>query len=548
MTRFKRIIHYIAKIGKSTSYKGFEKLKQAFIHKWSEKEPREHYYQLGKLVAISIVIILVYTSFFSMEKGADDSSVLVDEPKIPNMLRIVETGELRNLDSALVNDQSTQNVLHNIMEGLMRLDKDSKPTYGMAEKVEVSPDYKTYMFTLRKNAKWSDGQPVTAEDFIFAWTRAVDSKISKNSYLFQNIKGFTEGKIEQGMMASNGNKLTITLSKPDRNFLSLTTNSAMFPQRKDLYEKYQDVFGSDIRTLVSNGPFQLETFTLNKLVAVKNSSYWDHQSVKSNGFIIFVSKNNRDSDNKYVSNEVDFMQMHNKMDEATIKSDMITVPRTTIYYLYVNPKLDGNTKKYYAYAVEKLMDQTSFVKSKSIMPDLTYQRNDLAKTDEKENIISPTKPSEVTCIDQPEVKKVCEVFKEKMCQACTTNEVQAKEIREQMKGRGLDLVVNLWKSYYYDPLTFLDIFTTGAVENTTGYTNPTYDQLVAQAHKEIDAVKQARFIAEAEYILTYQDKSVIPLYQRVIPRLQKPYVQGIVYHPYGPEYSLKWMQIKQHPK
>ncbi|SFX42343.1 oligopeptide transport system substrate-binding protein [Thermoactinomyces sp. DSM 45891] len=548
MTRFKRFIHYITKIGKSISYKGFEQLKQAFVNKWSEKEPREHYYQLGKLAVIAIVIILVYTSFFAMEKGADDSSVLVEESQIPNMLRIVETGEVRNLDSALVNDQSTQNVLHNLMEGLMRLDKDSKPTYGMAEKVEVSPDYKTYVFTLRKNAKWSDGQPVTAEDFIFAWTRAVDPKSSKNSYLFKNIKGFKDGKVEQGIVASDDNKLTITLIKPDPNFLSLTTNSAMFPQRKDLYEKYRDVFGSDIRTLVSNGPFQLESFTLNKLVAVKNSSYWDHQTVKSNGFIMFVSKNNRDSDNKYVSNEVDLMQMHSKMDEATIKSDMVTVPRTTIYYLYVNPKLDGNTKKYYVSAVERLMDYTSLVKSGSIIPDLTYQRSDLLKKDEKGNFTSPTKSNVITCIDQPEVKKVCEAFQEKVCQACTTNEIQAKDIREQMKGHGLDLIVNLWKSYYYDPLTFLDIFTTEAIENTTGYSNPMYDRLVAQAHEEIDPVKKARFIAEAENILTYQDKAVIPLYQRVIPRLQKPYVQGIVYHPYGPEYSLKWMQINKNPK
>ncbi|MDQ0416560.1 ABC-type oligopeptide transport system substrate-binding subunit [Croceifilum oryzae] len=543
MARFKRIIQTITKIGKSISYKGLEKLKQAFVNKWNEKEPREHYYQLGKLAVIAVMIVLVYTSFFAMEKGADNSSVLTEmPPQIPDMLRIVETGELRNLDSALVNDQSAQNVLNNIMEGLMRLDKDSKPSYGMAEKVEVSPDYKTYTFTLRKDAKWSDGRPVIAEDFTFAWTRAVDTKNSKNGYLFKNIKGYKEGKIEQGVVAS-GDKLTVTLVKPDQNFLSLTTNSAMFPQRKDLYEKYRDVFGSDIKTLVSNGPFQLESFTLHKLVAVKNSNYWDHQSVKSNGFIMFGSKDDRDSDNKYVSNEVDFMQMRNKMAEATIKSDVVTVPRATIYYLYVNPNLNGDTKDYYAYAVEKLTDQSSFVKSSSIMPDLIYKRNDLLKKSENGNVTSPIKSDEVTCIDQSEVKRVCEMFKEKVCPSCTMNEVPAKEIREQMKGQGVGLVVNLWKSYYHDPLTFLDIFTTNATENTTGYSNPKYDQLVTQAHEEIDPVKQAKFISEAEDILTYRDKAVIPLYQRAISRLQKPYVQGVVYHPYGPEYSLKWMQV-----
>ncbi|TCP64243.1 peptide ABC transporter substrate-binding protein [Baia soyae] len=547
MSRLKRIIHYIMKIGKSITYKGFEQLKQAFVTKWNEKEPREHYVQLGKLTVIAVAIVLVYTSFFAMEKGADHSAIQMEKPQIPDMLRIVETGELRNLDSALVNDQSAQNVLNNIMEGLMRLDKDSKPTYGMAEKVEVSPDYKTYTFTLRKDAKWSDGQQVTAEDFIFAWKRAIDPKNSKNVYLFKNIKGFKERKIEQGVVASEGHKLTITLIKPDQNFLSLTTNSAMFPQRKDLYEKYPDVFGSDMKTLVSNGPFQLESFTLNKLVAVKNGDYWDHQSVKGNGFIIFGSKDDRNSDNKYVSNEVDFMQMHNKMDEATIKSDMVTVPRSTIYYLYVNPNLDGNTKKYYANAVEKLTDHSTFVKSGSVMPDLIYPRNDVKK-EEEGNVTSPTKPGEVTCIDQLEVKKVCEIFKEKICPSCTTNEISAKEIREEMKGKGLDLVVSLWKSYYHDPLTFLDIFKTDATENTTGYSNPKYDQRVAQAHEEIDPVKQAKLMAEAEQILTDHDKVVVPLYQRVIPRLQKPYVQGIIYHPYGPEYSLKWMQVGKHLK
>lgn len=548
MNRMKKIANSIGKIAKSLGQKAYLELKQAFVQKWNEKEPKEHYFQLGKLSIIALIMILVYTSFFTMEKTAEESPVLIEEPKVPDMLRIVETGDFSNLDSVLVNDQSALNVLNNIMEGLMRLDQNNKPTYGMAEKVEISPDYKTYTFTIRKNAKWSDGKPVTANDFYFAWMRAIDPKTgSKNAHLFNEIKGVKEYRSREDIepdIKVIDNKLIVGLVKSNINFLSLVCNPALFPQRKDVV--LNSNYGTSIKNFIINGPYKLKVFDPFKIIVSKNDLYWNSKEVYINKISFLDVNNNDEINNLYMSDEADLAPGDKEF------YTNITLSAGT-RFIVLNNKISTKDKKLLASTIKAIdfsegLESTKLIPSSLNTSSLHNERIEFIRINENDKL--EAKNLDIITNEHSSYMKSVELLqreiKEKLKIELGLIQLKSfKKQRELEKKGEFDLSLTSWLADYHDPLTFLDIFTTNAVENTSGYSNPKFDQLVAQAHEEIDPKKQAKLIAEAENILVNEDIAVIPLYQKVIPRLQKPYVQGVVYHPYGAEYSLKWAQIKE---
>ncbi|MED4971211.1 ABC transporter substrate-binding protein, partial [Parageobacillus toebii] len=141
--------------------------------------------------------------------------------KKEQVLNLLETSEIPSLDSALATDQVSFIVLNNVMEGLYRLGKDNKPVPGVAESYEVSEDGKTYTFKLRKDAKWSNGDPVTAHDFVFAWRKVLDPKTaSEYAYIMYDIKNAEEvnqGKLpvdQLGVKAVDDYTLQVELKNP----------------------------------------------------------------------------------------------------------------------------------------------------------------------------------------------------------------------------------------------------------------------------------------------------------------------------------------------
>lgn len=219
------------------------------------------------------------------EQKTIDGNVLDEEQYFNGYLG----SEPTTLDSVVGNDSYSSSVLTNVMEPLTRLgEKDGQNVRegAGAETWESNETGDVWTFHLRDNT-WSDGQPVTAEDYAYAIRRIMDPATgSPNSYLLtclKNGEAVLAGEMdvsELGVEATDEKTLVFTLEQPTPYFLSLTDTRVMMPQRQDIVEQYGDTFGADAANLVYNGPFKLDTWTHNsQLVMTKNENYWDAENV-----------------------------------------------------------------------------------------------------------------------------------------------------------------------------------------------------------------------------------------------------------------------------
>ena len=193
------------------------------------------------------------------------------------------------MDPSKVMDTIGGDMLNNTMEGLYRLGKDSKVEPGIATKTTVSKDNLTYTFTLRKNAKWSNGDKVTADDFVYSWRRTVDPKTqSQYSYLFEGVKNIddiTAGKKAPstlGIKSVGQYKVVVTLTKKIPYFKLLMGFPSFFPQNKTAVEKYGKKYGTSSKYMVYDGPFKMTGWTGTNLswTLSRNKNYWDKSHVK----------------------------------------------------------------------------------------------------------------------------------------------------------------------------------------------------------------------------------------------------------------------------
>ncbi|MGG0187788.1 peptide ABC transporter substrate-binding protein, partial [Bacillus rhizoplanae] len=166
------------------------------------------------------------------------------------VLNLLETQEIPSMDSSKATDAVSFLALNNVMEGLYRLDKDQKPTPGMAESYKKSDDGKTYTFKLRKDAKWSNGDPVTAKDFVFAWQRLLDPKTAAEyafiMYDVKNAQAINEGKApvdSLGVKAVDDNTLEVQLDNPVPYFIELTTFGSFYPLNEKVVKEKGDKYG-----------------------------------------------------------------------------------------------------------------------------------------------------------------------------------------------------------------------------------------------------------------------------------------------------------------
>jgi oligopeptide transport system substrate-binding protein len=197
--------------------------------------------------------------------------------------------EPTTLDSVTGNDSYSSSILTNSMEPLTRLaEKDGENVRegAAAESWESNEDGTVWTFHLRDN-KWSDGQPVTANDYVYAITRVLTPETgSPNSWLLtcvKNANAVLAGEMdpsELGVKAVDDKTIEFTLESPTPYFLALTDTRVMMPQRQDIVEQYGESYGAEASNMVYNGPFKLETWTHNsELILVKNDQYWDAENV-----------------------------------------------------------------------------------------------------------------------------------------------------------------------------------------------------------------------------------------------------------------------------
>ncbi len=284
------------------------------------------------------------------------------------------SAEPPTFDPAQAQDSQAHTVLNMMYEGLVRLDENSKPVPGVAEKWDISSDGLKYVFHLRKDAKWSNGDPVTAKDFVFAWQRVLDPNTTPAppyAYQLYYIKGAEEYNNKKmtdfsqvGVKATDDHTLEVTLKNPTPYFLGLTSFYTFYPVHQSV--KDNPKWAADPKTMISNGPFTLTTWTTGQKIEVsKNANYWDNKDIKLNKITMSLSNSGATELSSYRSGQLDYAGMPNgeiptdqmPAVKKQLQNELNLKPIGSVYYYQFNvtakPFDNAKIRKAFAMAISR---------------------------------------------------------------------------------------------------------------------------------------------------------------------------------------------------
>lgn len=534
--------------------------------------------KFSSIIALLLVAALVVSACSS--GGGEGSSG-------EKVLNLTESQEPPNLDSAKSTDTVSFNILNQVMEGLYRLDKDGNPILGMAaEEPQVSDDKKTYTFKIR-DAKWSDGQPVKAQDFEYAWKRALNPETaSEYAYILYpllNAEKYNLGQAsadEVGVKALDDKTLEVKLETPIPYFKDLLTFPTYLPQRQDIVEKYGKEYALEAQNMVYNGPFVLTEWKHNQSFQYKkNPDYWDSGAVKLDTVNVTIVKDQATSINLYKTGQVDYSPLGTEFIDAYKDSpEKFVINESAVFYLELNQTKDFFKNKKIRQAINLAVDKKLFVdnilKNGSqpaggiVPPDIRATGDkkfrELSQLDPQFNaeqakqlfqeglqelgMSSPPAKLELVGDDTSGAKKSLEFIQEQLRVNLGLEtqivSVPFKERLERGKSGRFDIIISGWGADYNDPMTYLDLFTSDNAFNRGKWSNSEFDQLIKKSKANVNFEERVQDLIQAEKIFI-EDAGIVPLYYRSRLGLKKDYIKDWYWHVIGPEYTLKWTDIQK---
>lgn len=486
----------------------------------------------------------------------------------------------------------------NVFESFYRLGKNGQPTAGLAKKATVSADGLTWTFTLR-DAKWSNGDQITAQDFVYSWRRSLTPKTaSPYAYLFSGVKNadaISKGKlpVEQlGIKALDNKTVEISLEKPIAYFKVLMAYPLFGPQNQKVVEKYGKKYATNSKYMVYSGPFVIKdwTGTSDKWSFQKNPNYWDKKQVKLDKISYKVVSNPNTGYELYQQGKLDMTPLSSQqVKNYKNSSEFKQYPYSYVAFLAYNFNATNaankkalnnqNIRRALSLALDrkvltkKVFGDGSQVPTGFVANDLAknpqtgvdfskeqavtktvaydanlakkYWRKGLAETGLKEltfNILAssdtPTNDA-LTQYLQSQYTKVLPGLKIKV------QNIPGKSALERARKGEFDIYVSGWGGDFNDPITFLQIPLTGTSYNYGNYSNSEYDRLIAKATNEDANDKLARWndlVAAAKLFNSQQ--GVSPLYQQTTAYLQKKRVKGIIHNTAGTQWNYKYAYLK----
>lgn len=539
--------------------------------------------KMKKLCAVALSVVLG-TSILAGCGGKDE--------KAGKQEIVYNLGEdPKTLDPQLNTASGAGNIILNSFEGLTRMDKESKAGPGVAKDWTVSPDGLKYTFNLRDDAKWSDGQGVTAEDFKYAWLRALDPKTAADyAYQLYYIKGgeaYNTSKGNADELAALREKVAINvvddytleveLVAPTSYFTQLTAFATYMPVRKDIIEANGDAWATKADTYVSNGPFKMTEFRMkDAVVLVKNENYWDNANVKLEKLDIKMVAEETTSYAEFKAGTFDMIdavppaEIENALNDkqATVFKEFAT------YFMVLNVgnNVDGLNadavkalqNKKFRQALSVAVDRTALVENVTKghqVPAVGFTAPGVPTPDGKDytegkSYISPKGNIEeakklLAEAGYPEGKGlptfnfsinsegqhsvVAQYLQSAWQQIGIKTEIASQEFKvfQQTRKDGKYMIGRHgWSGDYLDPITFLDMWVTDGGNNEAGYSNKEYDALIKEAKTTPDEAKKYEALRKAEDILM-EEMPVIPLYNYTKVRAIKEDVKDINVSPTG---------------
>ncbi|KAB7704988.1 peptide ABC transporter substrate-binding protein [Bacillus aerolatus] len=542
--------------------------------------------------ALFLVLLLAMSTFLAAcgGGGKENGDGENGSGKSDNILNLTETQDIPSMDSVLATDAVSFNTLNSTMEGLYRMGENDEAVDGIAEgEPEVSGDGKTWTFKLR-DAKWSNGDPVTANDFVFAWRKALTPDTAAEyayiMYDLKNAKAVNEGKMkpeELGVKAIDDKTLEVQLENAVPYFKELVTFGTFLPQNEKFVTEQGKKFGLEADTTLYNGPFTLAEWKHeDKFVMKKNPEYWDAEAVKLEQIDTKIVKDTQTDVNLFESGDVDQIKLSSEfVDKYKENEGFFTVKESSVFFLRLNQESNEILKNVDARkAIAKGFDKKGItdvllnngsVEANFFVPeefakgpdgkDFREASGEYLKTDIKEaqkhwkaakkGLGQDKITLELLNYDDDLARKTGEFIKE---QLETNLDGLTVNIKQQPFKQKLDLETKMnyemslagWGADYLDPMTYLDMYVTGGAHNQQGFSNAEYDKLIQDAKTTLllEPEKRWEALVKAEKILLEDEAAIAPIYQRSRAYLKNPRLEGVLFHKVGADQSYKWAEFK----
>lgn len=490
-------------------------------------------------------------------------------PPVQQVFRCSVSGAPRSLDPSLTTDEPSYEVLINLFEGLTTLNARAEVVPGVASSWTVSKNGLRYVFHLRHDARWNNGAPVTAQDFIYAWQRVVNpdtaAQYAESLNMIVNAAAIVNGKLPSsalGVHAEGPWTLVVDLARPTPYFLEALTNTYFYPLFAPAIRKWGIAWTTPPH-LISDGPFYLANEVINgRLTLLKNPWYWDASAVHLREEVIYPIHNGAANLDRFLAGDIDYAASPTAfpasdlaMLRRSLGSQVVVAPYFGSAYLgmlvHQAPFNNRDLRLALSMALErhvlsdKLMRGLT-IPAYSLMPPLAgyqqqvpawarwpraqrlaearrlYHAAGYGRSHELHvQLLYPTEGSG----QRHQMEALTLMWKQNLGADVQLWNEQWKVMLQDIQYKNAKIYWSAWIGNYLDPNTFMRQFQTGYAMNYGNFDDPAYQQPLLQAQQSVGGAARFRLFEQAERVLN-QKMPYIPLYFYTADSLVKPWVRG----------------------
>jgi len=528
------------------------------------------------LMAMFVFVLAACTASDDAGKEDADASEGVEgtsDAGGEKILKLNNGEEPTSFDPSIGFNAVSWSALNNIMEGLTRLDESSLPVEATAEAIDISDDGLTYTFTIREDANWSNGEPVTAGDFVFAWRHMLNPETASPAaflgYFIEGAEAYNTGAgaaEDVAVVAEDDKTLVVTLTAPTEAFLNIITNPSFFPIHEATATENPE-WHTEAESFVGNGPFTLASWSHDEeFVFEKNEEYWDAESVKLDGVHWAMVNDANTEYQMYETGDLDVSNVPAELSEQLMDSPELAMldQSGTYFYRYnveAEPFTNKKVRQAFAYAVNQ-DDIVQYVTKNGEKPaygftsygfegpdgnDFRDAAGDLVKTDAEkakqlleegmaeegwETLPAVTITYSTNDTHQIIAETLQDQFKQALGVDVELQNVESSVFAADQKEFKYQMSRSSFLHDYADPVNALESFITDSSMNRTQWSNAEFDKLIADAKAETDSAARWELLIEAEKVLM-DEMPIFPIHFYNQVQLDKEGVEGILRHPVG---------------
>ena len=518
----------------------------------------------------AFLLLLVLACLLAALPGCKKAETAVERGDRTQTLELGNLTEPTDLDPQVITSQQDFNVVFSLLEGLTTPDpKDLHPTPGAAQSWEVSPDQLAYTFHLRPEAKWSNGDPVTAQDFLYAWRRILTPALRRRVQLHALRRQARRGvqrrqarRLLAGRFRRAPDPLTlrVTLRSPTPYFLSLVGHTSWFPVHQSTVEKFGQL--TDRGTpwtrpgnYVGNGPFVLKEWRTNQVIRIeKNPTYWDAAHIGLHGINYYPIESVDTEERAFRAGQLHLTSTFPGDKADTYRKqhpeELQISPMLGTYYYRFNvakpPLNDPRVRRALAMTIDRqgIIDsilRTGQKPAYSLVPPGTAGYETLGKIHDDvpaaQKLLADAGfpggqgfPTLTIIFNTNEAhKRIAEAiqaqWKKNLGITVSLANQEAKVLENTTKEGDYQIARYAWFGDYDDPNTFLTLMVSNGGNNQTGWADPEYDKLVALAANTADPATREKVFQQAEGILV-DEAPILPIYFYTRATLRRPEVKG----------------------